>query len=412
MRLTQAVAKRLATTGGREIAFDDALPGFGLRRGSRWIYQYSIGTKQRRFTIGRFPALDAAKARELAADLHARVRLGEDPQAAKDTARAQAEETFEACLRKYLPWQKRQVRASTYGENERHLLRNLAPLHGLRIDTVDRRSIAAQLTRLTIDVGSRQANATRASLAKFLDWCLREGLAESNQALLTNKNAENRRERVLSNSELTEIWRALPNNDFGTIVKILILTGQRKSEIADLSWHEIDFDRGAINLPARRVKNGRDHTVPLSSPVTAMLKAQPHRLGRDLVFGSGNGGFSGWSKLKLALDETVLATREKARKGQQKQRARTGTAQPMPAWTIHDLRRSAATGMAELGVQPHIVEAILNHVSGHRAGVAGIYNKAVYESEKRAALALWADHVLALVEGRSSNVTSLKRARL
>jgi integrase len=396
MKLTQQVAKRLALAGeGPEIQFDDELPGFGLRRGSRWIYQYSVGAKQRRFTIGRFPALDAVKARELAADLHAKVRLGGDPQGAKDAARTQAEETFEACLRKYLPWQKRQVRASTYGENERHLLRNLAPLHGLRIDTVDRRSIAAQLTRLTIDIGSRQANATRASLAKFLDWCLREGLVESNQALLTNKNAENRRDRVLNDAELVEVWRALPNNDFGTIVKILILTGQRKSEIADLVWQEIDFDRGVINLPARRVKNGRDHTVPLPSPVTAMLKAQPRRHDRDFVFGIGERGFSGWSKLKLVLDEAIATARKKAK------------AKPMPAWIIHDLRRSAATGMAELSVQPHVVEAILNHVSGHKGGVAGIYNRASCENEKRAALALWADHVLALIEGRRRKIVRL-----
>jgi integrase len=399
MRITPMVAKRLASSPGeREIEFDDDIPGFGFRRGSSWIFQYKIGSKHRRLTFGRYPALDAIKAREQAAELHARVRLGQDPAGAKAAARAHAEESFEACVRKYLPWQREQVRPSTYGENERHLLRNLAPLHGLPVAALDRSAIAAQLTRLKDAVGSRQANATRASLAKFLGWCLREGLVESNQALLTNKNAENRRDRVLADAELVEIWRVLPDSDFGTIVKILILTGQRKSEIADLAWSEIDFDRGVINLPGRRVKNHRDHSVPLSAPVIAMLEAQRRRQGRDLVFGDGQGGFSGWSKLKLALDENILAARKKAK------------APPMAPWIIHDLRRAAATGMAEIGVQPHIIEAILNHVSGHKGGVAGIYNRAAYDKEKREALVLWADHVLALVEGRARKVTPLKRA--
>jgi integrase len=388
MKLTQAVAKRLAARpGGREIEFDDELPGFGLRRGSRWIFQYAIGAKQRRLTFGRYPALDAATAREQAAELHAKVRLGGDPAGAKAMARVHAEETFAACAKKYLAWQRNQVRLSTYVENERHLQRNLAPLHDLRIDTLDKRSIAAQLTRLTIDIGPIQANRTRASLTKFLDWCQREGLAESNQALLTNKNAENRRDRVLSGDEFAKIWRALPDNDFGAVTKILILTGQRRTEVADLTWSEIDFDRDLICLPARRVKNHRDHVVPLSAPVIALLEARTQQQGRDHVFGTRRGGFSGWSKAKSQLDAILK----------------------IPPWIIHDIRRGVATGMAELGVQPHIIEAILNHVSGHKSGVAGIYNRASYENEKRAALALWAEHVLALAEGRQRKVLPLRQ---
>jgi integrase len=399
MKLTPKAANRLAMAwrgrndpppGEREIEFDDDIAGWGLRRGSSWIFQYKIGAKHRRLTFGRYPALD----------VHARVRLGQDPAGVKAAARVYAEETFAACAGKYLAWQRQQVRPVTYRENERHLLRNLAPLHGLRIDTLDRRTIAAQLTRLTAAIGPRQANATRSSLAKFLKWCLREGLVESNQALLTNKNAENRRDRALSDSELAEVWRALPDNDFGTITKILALTGQRKREVADLAWSEIDFDRGMICLPARRVKNHRDHAVPLSDPVLALLEAKERRYGRNLVFGARQGGFSGWSKLKRGLDAAIFAARKQADK----------KAKPMVPWIIHDLRRACATGMAELGVQPHIIEAVLNHVSGAKAGVAGIYNRASYEGEKRAALSLWADHVTALVAGRAATVTPLKRA--
>ena len=312
------------------------------------------------------------------------------PPGAKHDARARAQETFEACVKKYLSWQRQEVRLSTYKENERHLLKNLAPLHGLHIDGIDKRTIAAQLTRFAAEGGPVQANRTRASLSKFLNWCLREGLVESNQAVLTNVNREQKSDRVLIDAELKEIWNALPENNYGAIVKLLILTGQRAGEIANLRWSEIDFDRGIISLPPHRTKNGRPHLIPMSAKVASILEGQIRREGRDIVFGNGQLGFSGFGKAKNALDKVIA-----------------GKLQP---WVIHDLRRSAATGMAEIGIQPHVIEAILNHISGHKSGVAGIYNRAAYETEKATALNRWAEHIEAIVEKRGSNVAPFKRA--
>ena len=127
--------------------------------------------------------------------------------------------------------------------------------------------------------------------------------------------------------------------------------------------------------------------MPLSDPAIALLRAVPPRANRDLVFGAGSNGPSSYSKSKRALDQRLS----------------------IAPWVIHDLRRSAATHMAELGIQPHIIEAILNHVSGHKAGVAGIYNRASYDREKRQALDRWAAHLMALVEGRASNVVAMAR---
>jgi integrase len=127
----------------------------------------------------------------------------------------------------------------------------------------------------------------------------------------------------------------------------------------------------------------RQHEVPLSRQARAILQRQPKRKGRDFIFGIGEAGFSGWSKSKERLDQALLAERRKINR----------KAKPLPDWRLHDLRQTAATGMAELGTQPHIIEAVLNHVSGHKAGVAGIYNRARYESEMRNALQRWADHV-------------------
>ena len=395
MKITKANIDRLTLPKGKKdhIEFDELLPGFGvrLREGGsrRFIFQYKVGAKQRRMNLGNCAAIDSTTARKQAAELHAKVRLGEDPAGTKAESRRRAEETFGQCVKTYLTWQRRQVRQKTFVDIERHLVRNLAPLHGLHIARIDRRAIAAQLSRLA-GRAPVQANRTRASLSKFLNWAAGEGLVESNAALHTNKVEERKpRDRHLSDAEIQAVWQALPQGDYGDILKILLLTGQREREIGDLRWDEIDFGRGVIDLSPQRTKNHRRHIVPMSVPVHAILEACPRQQDRGLVFGNGAGGFSGWSKAKTRLDEAVK----------------------IPVWRIHDLRRTCATGMAELGVQPHIIEAVLNHVSGHKAGVAGIYNRSSYEAEKATALAIWADHVVAVVEGRKTKVAPLKRAQ-
>src|SRR4051794_35249228 len=162
---------------------------------------------------------------------------------------------------------------------------------------------------------------------------------------------------------------------------------------------EINRGKAVWNLPPARTKNGLPHDVPLSDAALAIIDAIPERAGRDLLFGDRDGPFQGWSKAKAALDARVIAAREeKAGKGKGK----------LAPWRLHDIRRTVATRMAELGVLPHAVEAVLNHISGHKAGVAGIYNRAIYSAEKRQALDRWAEHVTALVEGRASNVVALR----
>jgi integrase len=212
-------------------------------------------------------------------------------------------------------------------------------------------------------------------------------LAENNPAALCNRNAEKSRDRVLSRDEIKQVWAALPDTDYGAIVKLLVLTGQRATEISDLQWSEIDRERGLISLPPSRTKNRRWHAVPMSDMVRAIIEARPQN-GRDHVFGVGHKrGFTGWSRAKANLDEAVK----------------------IPSWRIHDIRRSAATGMAEIGIQPWIIESILNHVSGFKGGIAGIYNKASHGTEKAQALTRWAEYVAAIVEGEST-VTSIRRA--
>ena len=376
MRLTDKAIAAIAVPIGKAeiIVFDDLLAGFGLRvrqGGSRrFIYQYKIGNANRRFT---FKETDARKARQAAEALAAKVTLGSDPALEKRAAREAAGDTFKHCLDQYLSRPDKR-RASTLREIGRHLLRNLASLHRLHIKNLDRRLIAEELRRLTTKCGAVQANRTRASLSAFLGWCMREGYCDTNIALATNKNDETPRDRCLSNAELRVVWRALGEGDFADATRLLILTGARREEISQLRWNEIDLENGIISLPPSRTKNRRPHIIPLSQPALAILRARKQN-GREPIFGVRGRGFSTWHRSKAALGDGLKS------------------------WRFHDLRRSCATGLATLQVQPHIIEAVLNHVS-FKAGVHGIYNHHGYENEKRQALDLWAKHITELVGKR------------
>jgi integrase len=396
MKLTARSITALRLPPGKtdHIEFDDAIPGFGLRlreAGSRtWIFQYSLGPKQRRLVIGRASALTPEMAREQAAILHARVKLGGDPAAAKAAARAEAALSFRAVADRFLARQRSRLRPRSYVEVERHILKNAKPLHGRPIASVDRRAVAALLGAILDARGPVAANHTRATLSALYTWAMKEGLAESNPVANTNKQPQGSRDRVLSDPELVAIWQGCHDDDYGRIVRLLMLTGQRLTEISGLRWSEIDLDKGIIELPGSRTKNKRPHQVPMSDSVSAILAAQEKVDGRELIFGRGQQ----WHRAKRQLDARI-----------------TVAGNVVSDWTHHDLRRTCATRMADLGVQPHVVEAVLNHVSGHKAGIAGIYNRAVYAAEKAQALTLWANHIATLVEGRASNVTPLaKRA--
>jgi integrase len=365
-----------------------------LRTGgaSRWIFQYKIGAQHRRMTLGSTKALTATRARATAAELYAKVRLGQDPAGDKAESRVRAGETFKAVLDGYMAQQRNQLKPLSYTQKERHLLKHCKALHVLPLAKIDRRTVAAKLAKVETKSGPIEANRVRASLSAFFTWCIGRGFADANPVVGTERRPEKSRDRVLADSELKAIWAATAgDDDYSAIVRLLLLTGCRVDEIGALSWSEVFGNH--IVLPGPRVKNGRDHIVPLSTPAQAILKARPKMLDRDFVFGRAHsdGGFTGWSSCKVLLNARVKAGGAKVKD-----------------WVNHDLRRTVATRMAELGVQPHIIEAVLNHVSGHKHGVAGIYNRATYSAEKRAAAVLWADHLMAIVENKARKVVPLR----
>jgi integrase len=404
MKLTVKNIPTLAIESGKsdQIIFDDSLAGFGLRlrEGGRrtLIFQYkNAAGKNRRINLGSADPENLAKARQKAEEFKALVVLNKDPAAEIRDAGRRASETFEAAAKLFLAKQRVRLRPRSYVDVERHINVLAKPLHDMELAKIERRYIAARLAETEQNSGAITANRLRASLSKLFSWAIGEGLAEVNPVSGTNRNEEASRDRVLSPAELRAIWLALPANDYGAVVKLLMLTGQRAGEFADLRRSEIVGEE--LRLPGERTKNHRPHTVPLSAPALAILADQPVRSKadgsvRELIFGSGEGGFSGWSKAKEQLDSRIAKMH----------------GAPIPPWRIHDLRRSFATHAAEMGIQPHIIEAVLNHVSGSKAGVAGIYNRATHEPEKRAALVRWADLLTAWIEKRESNVAALKRA--
>jgi integrase len=254
------------------------------------------------------------------------------------------------------------------------------PLHGKPVDGITRKDIAARLVLIVREHGSMSALRARGAANAFFVWAMQMGLVENNPVIGAVKPKDNAsRERALSEAELAAVWRASGDDDYGRVVKLLILTGCRRQEIGGMAWGELDADAGTWTLPAERSKNGRAHTLPLPPAAWCIINGVPHMVGRDQLFGDRAArGFSAWAQGKAGLDR------------------RLGDA--VAPFQLHDLRRSTATCLADRAVQPHVIEQILNHQSGHKGGVAGVYNRSSYEREVKAALALWADHIRSIVE--------------
>jgi integrase len=398
MKLNKTSIAHCRLEGGKTdgIWFDDDLPGFGIRvraGGKRvWVVQYRIGAVQKRLTLGNVAALDADKARAAAKAELARVTLGGDPQAKKAEEKARAKHTLGAVADQYLEHQKGRLKPKTHSEATRYLRDHWKSLRDLPLHKITRLDVAARVSELTVKSGPGAAGHARLTLSAVFAWAIGQGLADANPVIGSNAPPAPPRDRVLSNGELGEIWRTCPDDDYGRILKLLMLTGQRRGEVAAMRWTELDLDEAIWRLPAERAKNGRPHEVPLAPTALAIIKATPRDSKRDLLFGRGPHGFAGWGRPKLELDATINTVREKAGK------------KSMPDWVVHDLRRAFASGLGDLGVLPHVIEAALNHVSGHKRGVAGTYNRSPYANDVRDAMLLWDEHVRALTGGKSKIV--------
>ncbi len=402
--LTDLALRRLVPPAGQRIELWDAyIEGFGFRstkhgQGSFFV-MYRVDGRQRRQTLGRFPAMTLEDARQQARDALTKARNGIDPAIERDL-KAEMEtrrkaRTVEGAVRDFIALYPR-YRPSTRAEVERLLRREVLPLIGpLPVSDVTRRDVA-RLVNVVADRGSgTTANRLLSYLQAFFRWLVERGELEATPCVNLGKpTPERSRDRVLDDAELATIWRAADAmaTPFVRLVQLLILTGQRRGEVAAIRPCDVDLKASVWTLPREFTKSDRVHVVPLSRPAVEILdcmlrpaKAEPPAADALLFTparmwlakGDAMRAMSGWTKLKTALDAKAAEL----------------AGDPLAPWTLHDLRRTVASGMAGLAVAPHVVERLLNHSSGAIRGVAAIYNRHSYQPEMRAAVESWAKHV-------------------
>jgi integrase len=281
--------------------WDTSCVGFGARRqtnGCFYYVRYQHNGSQIVKSIGRHgspwtPDTARTKARELLGV----VAGGADPFTAPLTS-----ETFGAEIERYLDRKKTALKPRSLIETTRHLRKYALPLHKLRLFQIDRRNVAVLLGQIETSSGAIARNRLRSSLSAFYAWAIQEGLTETNPVTGTGMADEGgSRDRVLTQDELRKLWRSLSNDRFSDIVRLLLLTGQRRNEIGALQWSEVDLKRGMIILAPARTKNSRQHELPLSRQALAILERQPHRNSSDYLFAER--AFNNWDRCKQEIDQ-------------------------------------------------------------------------------------------------------------
>ncbi|MGB5068183.1 MAG: site-specific integrase [Albidovulum sp.] len=403
MRMTAATVDRIRPTEKRQEIPDALCVGLYLvvqptgRKG--WQVRYRAAGVHRRMTLGAYPLLNLAAARDRARDVQRGAMDGGDPAAEVKARKAEVQaamgddrDNLNAVIASFL---KRHASRNRRVEDVAAMFRReIVPKWGDRdIREITKRDVVDLLDAI-VDRGSPiSANRLLAHMRTLWTWAKGRDIIEGSVLDGIKPPAQERpRDRVLSDQEIRLFWQACDKlgQPFGALFQVLLLTGQRRGECANMIEREI---KGNVwTIPAARVKNGDEHTVPLSNPVQVIL-GRLHRIkGRAgyLFTTTGEAPVQGFTRAKERL-EGLMA--EIARVDQVE--GDEGT--EVPPFTLHDLRRTAATGMAGLGFPPHVVEAVLNHRSGTRRGVAGVYNRFDYAEEKRAALEAWGRSVLSLL---------------
>ena len=383
--------------GERKDYPDPALPGLYLvvqSSGTKsWAVRYRHSGRTRKHTLGAYPAIDLKTARGLGAAALRAVAEGRDPGQEKRQAREIAPDTIAAIARKFVAaYCSKRNRPRTAAETERLLEKNVLPRWSGRLARdITRRDVLDLLD----DLAKRgSANNTFRAMRKMFAWAVeRDILSASPCAGVKLPLLEKSRDRVLTDAELRQVWQAAEEvgGQFGALVQLLILTGQRREEVAGMLWSELgDLDARLWTIGKERVKNGQPHDVPLTDAMIEILNAQPPIADSDFVLTTtGTASSNGYSKGKQRLDGLLPAD--------------------MPKWRLHDLRRTLASGMARLGINLPVIEKVLNHLSGSFAGIVGVYQRHDFAAEKRVALERWSAHVMRIVSGKPADVLPLHR---
>ena len=359
-----------------------------------WAVRYRYRGRPKKLTLGSYPAINLARARQLASRALMAVAEGRDPCREKKAAKHEAEQVnrdlFPRIADEFVERHaKPNTRESSWRETRRLLNRDVVPQWKNRsVQDITRRDVIELLDAVRDRGSPIMANRILAAVRRLFRWCIDRGIVEvSPCGGLRSQTAEMSRDRVLTDSELRLVWLASDEIGwpFGPFVKLLILTGQRLNEVARMRWGEIDFEAKVWTIPRERTKNDIAHRVPLGDQAIKVLTDLPKVGDSGFVFTTtGPSPVGGFSRAKSRLDAAVA-------------RAMVLN-DPPPRWVFHDLRRTTATGMAVLRISVEVVEKVLNHASGTFGGVVGVYQRHSFEDEKREALDAWGNFVEHLIE--------------
>jgi len=376
-RLTTKLIDTLPPAEGKRYEVRDTLlPGLHIRvsaTGAKvWYLATRVDGHMRRIKLGTYPVISLSDARQRAQGILRDITLGKYAESGHDSPEVP---TLGDIIPQFID--KHAKRHTKDWKGTQSVLMRMTKLHGMTIDQIKRADVVRVLDGMVANGTPTRANRALAAIKKVMSWCVDRGMIEvSPIAGLKAPAKEVARERVLTDNELAACWNAAVAEGFpfAAVVQILILTGQRRGEVAGMRWSELDLAKGTWTIPAKRAKNANAHIVPLAPLALDILKSVPRFLGSDLVFTTtGKTAVSGFGRLKRRLEDAVGLDAED--------------------WRLHDVRRTVATNMAMMGIQPHIIEAVLNHKTGIVSGVAAVYNRHAYLDEKREALERWADHV-------------------
>lgn len=374
-KLTAKFVENIKPISKRQEFCDPLVKGFGLRvsaMGAKTFFiRFRYRGKVQRQTIGTYPSFSLADAREKALEILAQAEKGTLHQ--HEEVKLTIKEAHNNFIELYAKRETKDWRVS------KSRLKKFLSQHGnMKLSDLVRNDIIVHLDSFVAAGTPVQANRVHAALSKFCNWCVERNYIEQSPCYGVKKPIkEKSRTRFLTDEELLKVWEVCGGfgYPFGPLLQILILTGQRRSEVSGMSWSEIDFERSVWVIPEKRAKNGVANSVPLSQAAIDILESLPRFLHSDYVFTTtGKTPVSGLGKYKYRIDENTGVTN----------------------WVYHDLRRTVATGMARLGIRPYVIEKILNHVSGTIKGVALVYNRYGYGKEKREALDAWAGYVMGL----------------
>jgi len=412
--LTVRAIEALKKSDVRQEIPDGGLPGLYLiiqpSGVMSWAIRYRFEGKPKKFTIGPLPLYPLAKAREEASKLLRDISEGKDPAAAKATKKALKLDIVNDALDEFIKrYVEKKNRASTTTERKRLFEKDFRPKFGKRtIKSIKRQEIVSHLDEVA-ERAPIVANRLLSLLRKFFNWAVQRDIIDMSpmEKKIDKPSEETTRDRVLTDDEVRLLWLASGNigYPFGPMARLLLLTAQRRSEVSGAQWPEMDLvgnDQQWI-IPPERAKNRKEHYVALAAEALREIEALPKiRPAEDeepifLFTTTGVTKVSGYGRAKKNIDAEMLKIARKEADALGESPAKV----ELEPWTFHDLRRTAASGMARLGVPVHVLEAVINHRSGSIKGVAAVYNRYDYAEEKRAALIAWADHVKRLTADRT-----------